>query len=295
MMQPPAYAGRMNLQSRQTISLMVLFAVGCVPAGAMAQSILGSAGNFTVLGGAAVANTGSSVITSGNVGSATAVTGFPPGNVTGGGVVTIDPTVVSPALADLIRAENRLAAMPYNIDESGLDLGGMKLLPGVYKFSAGAILTGALQLDANGQNNAFWVFQIGSTLTTAINANVTLINPGTNGGSDDGIYWDAGTGITIGGNNQILGNYLAGTSTTFGGTSSGSGRDLARSAVTLDSNHLNSTGGPSGSDWTGGLMYNASFNIVPVPEPAVLLWLAVLVGMFAVLAWRRLRLLKIVA
>jgi len=266
--------------------LVALIALCCAPAWGIAQSILGSAGNFTILGGAAVTSTGvaGTTIIGGDVGSAAAVTGFPPAVVTGGGVITTDTSVVDPALADLTQVENGLAAMPFTLDESGLDLGGMTLLPGVYSFSSAAMMNGNLTLDANGENNAFWVFQIGSTLTTAANSTVTLIDPGSLGGIDDGIYWDTGTGITIGADNQILGNYLSGTSITLGSGSSGSGRAMAQAGVSLDANQINANGGPGGSGWTGGLMYNAGLSIVPIPEPIVLLWLAML-GCFGLVLW----------
>ena len=140
--------------------LVALIALCCAPAWGIAQSILGSAGNFTILGGAAVTSTGvaGTTIIGGDVGSAAAVTGFPPAVVTGGGVITTDTSVVDPALADLTQVENGLAAMPFTLDESGLDLGGMTLLPGVYSFSSAAMMNGNLTLDANGENNAFWVF-----------------------------------------------------------------------------------------------------------------------------------------
>jgi len=257
---------------------------------ARAQSILGEAGNFTILGGAAVTSTGVSgtIISGGDVGSAAAVTGFPPAVVTGTGVVTIDPVAVDPALADLTKVEQDLAAMPNAIDKSGLDLGGLTLLPGVYSFSSAASLTGVLQLNANGQDNAYWVFQIGSTLTSAANSSVTLIDPGVLGGSDDGIYWDVGTGITIGASNQILGNYLAGTSITIGSATSGSGRALAQAGVSLDANPISSIGGPGGSGWAGALRYNdIGTRIIPVPEPAIIIWLAIFGGLSAGLLWCR--------
>ena len=50
---------------------------------------------------------------------------------------------------------------------TGTDLGNLILLPGVYFFATTAALTGNLTLNANDENNAFWVFQIGTTLTTA--------------------------------------------------------------------------------------------------------------------------------
>jgi hypothetical protein len=146
-------------------------------------------------------------------------------------------------------------------------------------------LDGALTLDANGENGAYWVFQIGTTLITTPGSMVTLIDPGTNLGSDDGIFWDAQSGITINAGSQILGNYLAGTSVTFSGTTSGSGRGLAQAQVTLEDNLINSQA-PNGGDWTGGLVYNSSGAVVPIPEPATFLWLLPL-GALGFVLWQR--------
>jgi type VI secretion system secreted protein VgrG len=278
----------MKIKGLISFTAEMLVAVICLPFSAIAQSILGSAGNFTILGGAAVTSSGAvgTIITTGDVGSAAAVTGFPPAALTGGASVTTDTAVVSPALADLVTVAHALAVMPSNTDLTSMDLGGMTLLPGVYTFTSTAALAGTLTLNANFQNNAFWVFQIGTALNTTTNSNVTLINPGTNMAMDDGIYWDAGSAISIGANNQILGNYLAATSITFGDEVNGSGRALAQAGVTLATTVLNSHGGPGNSDWTSGLVFNAMGNVVPVPEPAAFLWLMPLSAVgFAF--WRR--------
>jgi len=213
-------------------------------------------------------------IISGNVGLApgatSGITGFPPAIVTGGGAIIATGGETSQARLDLITAEVGLAGMPANVNLSNTNLGGLTLPPGVYKFNGAAFLTGDLKLDAQGQNHAFWVFQMGTTLITSVGSSVKIINTGSNGGSDDGVFWNAGSGITIGLNNQILGNYLAGTSVTFSGTTHGAGRALALAAVTLDNNVVNSRGGPAGSDWTGGLKYDLNGNVVPLGGAATL-------------------------
>jgi sugar lactone lactonase YvrE len=151
---------------------------------------------------------------------------------------------------------------------SNIDLGGKTLAPGVYTINAAAGQTGALTLDAQGKNNVSWVFQIGTALTTSVNSTITVINLGTNGGSDDAIYWNAGSAINIGANNVIAGNYLAGTSISFGSTTSGSGRALALAGVTLSDNMIDAHGGPAGSDWTGGLVLDSGGKVVPAQFPS---------------------------
>jgi len=262
----------MNMKSKSLTlfsPLVALTALLCAPVAGSAQSILLSAGNFAILGGTTISSTGTvgTDIISGNVGMSpgTAVTGFPPAVVTGGGAIIIGGASAQAHL-DLMTAANGLAGMPSPAANnlSGTDLGGLTLPPGVYFFSGAASLNGALKLDAQGQNNAYWVFQIGTSLTTTVGSSVQVIHPGTNGGADDGIFWVAETAaITLGADNVALGNYLAHTSITFGGTTSGEGRGLALAAVTLDTNVVNSQGGPSGSGWDGGLIYNLAGDVVP--------------------------------
>ena len=236
-------------------------------------SILQSAGNFTLLGGTAITSTGvtGTVIRNGNVGispgATTGITGFPPAIVQNGAIIATGP-VTRQARLDLIKVRVGLAGMPSDRILSNVNLGGKTLVSGVYTFSGAASQTGALVLDARGRNGAFWVFQIGTALTTSVNSSVTLINPGTNGGRDCGIFWNAGSAITIGANNRILGNYLAGTSITIGGKSNRSGRALALAGITLDNNQIDAKAGPGNTDWTGGLKYNASGAVVPNPDLA---------------------------
>src|SRR4029079_5966203 len=80
------------------------------------------------------------------------------------------------AQGDLTTAFNTLTAQPCGLDLSGTDLGGLTLTPGVYCFSSSAQLTGILTLNALGNPNAVWVFQTGSTLTTA--GSVLMTNGG---------------------------------------------------------------------------------------------------------------------
>jgi sugar lactone lactonase YvrE len=249
----------MTIKNLFPLPVVALAALLCAPAPGFARSILLTAENFTLLGGTAITSSGvaGTTIKNGNIGLApgatSGITGFPPAVVTGGAII-ITGTATSQARLDLITAEVSLAGMAANADMSNIDLGGKTLAPGVYKFTGAAGQTGALVLDAQGKNNVFWVFQIATALTTSINSSIKVINLGSNGGSDDGIYWNAGSAINIGGNNAIAGNYLSGTSITFGTTTSGSGRALALAGVSLDQNVIDAHGGPAGSDWTGGLV-----------------------------------------
>jgi hypothetical protein len=225
---------------------------GVWPGGALAATgpSLGTALNFTTLAGSTITNTGPSVIT-GNQGldPGSAVTGFPPGVVTG--VSHVSDAVAVQAQNDLVTGYTEAANAPMTSDLTGLDLGGMNLTPGVYKFDSSAQLTGPLTLSGNG----VFIFQIGSTLTTASNSVVLLAN----GAQACAVYWQVGSSATLGTATHFQGNLMALTSITMTtGADILTGRALARNgALTLDSNRITPpvgacTVGSGGSGGSGG-------------------------------------------
>ena len=238
-----------------------------------AQSILLSAEEFVLLGGTAitVGGAGPNTYSNGNVGAAAAnPSGFPPATVVNGRVLDVvgspaDATTVGVALDDLITARNGLTAMvspPANnlTTVNGGDLATQILAPGVYKFDVAASisLNGVLTLDAGGKNNVTWVINIGTSLVTGANAQIQFINLGSNGGKDNGLFWNAGTSITLGAENIIAGNYLAGETISFGTTvvetNTSSGRALSLTAVTFNGPAtMDVLGAPGNGDLTGGL------------------------------------------
>jgi hypothetical protein len=147
-----------------------LFFFGVSPA--VAQISLGTAQSFGVLAGSTVTNTGSTTVT-GNLGVSpgTAVTGFPPGIVTGG-TIHLNDAAAAQAQSDVTTAYNAIAGTACNVDLTGQDLGGLTLTPGVYCFSSSAQLTGTLTLNALGNPSALFIFKIGSSLTTASSSSV---------------------------------------------------------------------------------------------------------------------------
>jgi Ice-binding-like len=197
---------------------------------------IGTAGNYAVLAAATVTNTGPSWIT-GQIGLSpgTSVTGFPPG--TSGHQDIADGAAVQ-AMLDLTTAYNNAAGATTTANLTG-DLGSRTLVPGTYKYSSSAGLTGTLVLDGGGSTTGLWIFQIGSTLTTASSSRVSLIN----GAQPCDVFWQVGSSATIGTSTTFVGNILANTSITMTTGATLNGRALAGAitssgAVTLDTNRI---------------------------------------------------------
>lgn len=131
--------------------------------------------------------------------------------------------------------------MPCGTNLTGQDLGGQTLAPGVYCFSSSAQLTGTLTLDGQGNANAVFVFQIGSTLTTATSAALVLIG----GALPGNVYWQVGSSATLGTFTALGGNIVALASITLTTGVNLAGRALARTeAVTMDTNTVGGTAVP---------------------------------------------------
>lgn len=214
--------------------------IAAAPGVAQAAAVnLGTTTPFVVLGGSTVTNTGPSVL-NGELGVSpgAALTGFGLPAVVNGAVHQSDAVALQ-AQADLITAYDTAAGQPVsgaNDFTSAPELGNRTLQAGAYRFSSSAQLTGPLTLDAAGDPNAQFVFEIGSTLTTAGASSVNLIN----GASPCNVFWQVGSSATLGGTTAFAGNVLALTTITAGTGATVSGRLLARNgAVNLDSNVLN--------------------------------------------------------
>jgi hypothetical protein len=193
---------------------------------------LGSAGNYAVLAYSTITNTGTTNINGSlALSPGTSVTGAP--TVTG--TSDIANGAASTAQTDLTAAIVNLNSFPVTTNYSGTDLGTLTLSPGVYKFNTSAQLTGTVVLDAGGDSSAVWIFQIGSTLTTASSSVVSLIN----GASPANVFWNVGTSATLGTSTTFKGNILAGASITVNTSVTVNGSLLASTgAVTFDTNVL---------------------------------------------------------
>src|SRR5665213_1607813 len=189
---------------------------------------LASASTYAVLGSSTVTSTGNTVL-AGDLGLApgTSITGFPPGTFTG--TENINNSASIQAQTDATTAYNAFAALTGATVLTG-DLGGRTLTAGVYKFASTATLTGTLTLDGQGNPDAQFVFQIGTSLTTASASSVVLINSASAGN----VYWQVGSSATLGIGTLLKGTILAEASISDAGSSIVDGRLIAlTAAVTL--------------------------------------------------------------
>jgi type VI secretion system secreted protein VgrG len=275
----------------------------CDPSPGLAVPILRTAGDFAVLAGSEVTNTGSTTILgSGNVGvtPGTSITPGASGFTFGTGTTHSADGVAQQARIDAFTGIAPISAFGFlgglsgatNLSGQVLGTGGtiLTLNPGVYSFSSSAQLTGALTLNNQGNNNAVFVFQIGSTLTTAPGSSVLLAGAGTG----DGVFWVVGSSATLDTTTSFEGNILAATAITLNtGATIGCGSALARdAAVTMDTNTIGvgCGGGFQSAGDTFALLGPGApgGGLAPVPEPSTLfLFGSSLAGVGAM--WRRYR------
>jgi hypothetical protein len=114
------------------------------------------------------------------------------------------------------------------------NLGGQTLTPGLYKSTSTlAISSGDLTLDAQGDANAVFIFQMGSSFTSTVGRQIILAG----GAKAANIFWQVGSSATLGTGSVFKGNILALASITVTTGAAVEGRLLARTgAVTLDAN-----------------------------------------------------------
>lgn len=213
------------------IGLMVAVASSALAAVTFVN--LGTASSFAVLAGSGITNTGPTLI-GGDIGT------FPTTTISGAGSMTVTGTnhggdgVTQGAKSDLSTAYTNAAGQT-PASPIVADLGGTTLNSGVYRSASTIGLTGTLTLDAQGDPNAVFVFQAGSTLTTASASTVSLVN----GAQACNVFWQVSSSATLGTSSTFRGNVLAQTSITVTTGATLVGRILANNgAVSLDTNSI---------------------------------------------------------
>lgn len=217
------------------------------PAGVDLQSVA----RFGIIAGVGVSNNaGFSEIRNLDVGISpgvrSSITGFPPAIITNGAMYASDDLFPSGVAAMLLQAKEDLVEV-YLFTEAATfpapqtiaaDLGGSTLAPGIYKtMSTLLIENGDLTLDAQGDKNAVWIFQVGSAITTIGGAGGNVIL--TNGAQAKNVYWQTTSSATIGDYTSFKGNILALSDITMNTGATAQGRMLARNgSVVMTSGNL---------------------------------------------------------
>jgi Ice-binding-like/Bacterial Ig-like domain len=225
------------------------FATGTTPV--QGPVALATSARFAILSGTGVSNqAGQSEIHDLDVGIypgvRSSVTGFPPAIIVNGAIYAADdiappgvPAMLLQAKTDLTNAylAAEAAVSPAPVTVSG-DQGGKTLAPGIYKSTSTlSIANGNLTLDAQGNANAFWIFQIASGFTTVGGAGGNIILTG--GAQAKNVYWQTGSSATIGDYTSFQGNILALTSITMNSHATAVGRMLARNgAIVMTSTNI---------------------------------------------------------
>ena len=194
---------------------------------------LGSTSTFAILAASTVTNTGASVV-NGDIGVSpgTTATGFPPGILNA--TFHLGDPAAAQAQLDLTAAYNDAAGRTAGAVAVTGNLGGQTLTPGLYKSTSSLeISSGDLTLDAQGDPNGVFLFEMASTLITTTGRQVILAG----GAQATNIYWQVGSSATLGTNSVFKGNILALASITAASGASVEGRLLARTGgVSLDAN-----------------------------------------------------------
>jgi hypothetical protein len=207
---------------------------------------LGLAGNFVILSKTGITDVPASAIT-GNIGTSpitgAAIAGLDCGEVTGL-IFTVDaagpacrvtyPVLLTAAISDMETAYTDAAGriLPDATELGAGNIDGMTLAPGLYKWGTSVLIPTGVTLDAQGDPNAVFIFQIAQTLAVGNGAIVTL----SGGAQAKNIFWQVAGQTTLGTTADFKGIILCQTAIALNTGATLVGRALAQTAVTLQMN-----------------------------------------------------------
>jgi hypothetical protein len=229
-----------------TISLLASLSGASSGMAGQAPVDLGLAGNFVILSKSGITDVPASAIV-GNIGTSpitgAAITGIGCGEVAGQ-ILTVDaagpacrltyPVFLTAAISDMETAYTDAAGrvLPDATELGAGNIDGMTLAPGLYKWGTPLLIPTGVTLDAKGDTNAVWIFQIAQTLNVGNGAIVTL----SGGAQARNIFWQVAGTTTLGTTADFKGVVLCKTLIAMQTGAVMSGRALAQTAVTLQMN-----------------------------------------------------------
>lgn len=208
---------------------------------------MGTTSRFGILAATGINSTGFSEVHNADVGVSpglrSSIVGFPPAEVINGSVFAADDLIPSGIATMLVQAHTDLTAA-YSFAQNATspsvtvvsgDLGGRTLLPGIYKATTTTFIeNGNLTLNANGDPNAFWIFQMASDFFTQGGAGGDVILTG--GAQAKNIYWQTGGTAILGNNTSFKGTILGSTTVRMNANATIDGRLLSRNGNVVLSN-----------------------------------------------------------
>jgi hypothetical protein len=186
-------------------------------------------GNFAVHAGTTITfDGGLTTIDEGDIGVSpiNAITGTP--DFQGQGQIVADSTVFAAGVLT-----DHAAAMAVRSESMAIEIGGETFYPGTYRSDSFINIAYGTQvhLDAQGDQNAKFLFQAVSNLSTGAGSEIVLID----GAKAENVLWALGTAATLGAFSVLEGSIIAGTSITLGQRSELNGCAIAKAAVTFES------------------------------------------------------------
>ncbi|HCE68353.1 MAG TPA: DUF3494 domain-containing protein [Geobacter sp.] len=225
--------------------------IGSGPASTRLPVNLGTAGNFVILAKTGVSTTGTTAVV-GDIGispaAASSITGFNliadstntfstsslvTGKLYASNYAAPTPAVMTAAISDMQTAFSDAAGRttPDFTELGAGNISGMTLVPGLYKWGTGVLITNA-GVTLSGGVNDVWIFQIAQGLTVNNSAIITL----SGGAQAKNIFWQVSGQATLGTAADFKGIILSQTLISLNTGARMTGRALAQSAVTLNAN-----------------------------------------------------------